>query len=70
MWKVENMFVELNDPVREIPGQNVFLPVAYSKWERKQKQRLLYMKKLGFDCFEMFKPLKITKDVKINKMIS
>lgn len=31
MWKVENMFVELNDPVREIPGQNVFLPVAYSK---------------------------------------
>lgn len=31
MWKVENMFVELNDPVREIPGQNVFLPFAYSK---------------------------------------
>ena len=34
----------------------------------KQKQKLLYVKRLGFDCFKIIKPLKIAMDVKIKKL--
>lgn len=40
MWKVENVFIELDDPASEISRKNVesasfLLPAACSKWDRR-----------------------------------
>lgn len=63
------MLIELNDPVGRFLDKMFFslLLIVNEKKSGKQKQKLLYVKRLGFDCFKIIKPLNVM-DVKIKKL--